>query len=68
MASLASDVLLPLSGVTALSIRVLGHYGARKQTLVAMSEAEFTGLHGLGVQFIDGGLYVKHVAGNYRHG
>ena len=34
--------------------------------LVAMSEAEFTGLYGLGVQFIEGGLYVKHVSGNYR--
>jgi hypothetical protein len=40
--------------------------GRGKQALVAMSESEFTGLYGLGVQFIDGGLYVKHVSGNYR--
>ena len=40
--------------------------GRGTQVLVAMSEAEFTGLYGLGVQFIDGGLYVKHVSGNYR--
>jgi hypothetical protein len=42
--------------------------GRGKQALIAMSEAEFTGLYGLGVQFIDGGLYVKHVSGNYRFG
>ncbi len=40
--------------------------GRGKQVLVGMSESEFTGLYGLGVQFIDGGLYVKHVSGNYR--
>ena len=40
--------------------------GRGKQVLVGMSETEFTGLYGLGVQFIDGGLYVKHVSGNYR--
>ena len=36
--------------------------------LIAMSDASFTGLYGLGVEFIDGGaggLYVKHVSGNY---
>ena len=36
------------------------------QELIAMSNTEFTGLYGLGVQFIDQGLYVKHVSGNYR--
>jgi hypothetical protein len=37
--------------------------------LIAMSNTEFTGLYGLGVGFIDngsGGLFVKHVSGNYR--
>jgi hypothetical protein len=39
------------------------------QALIATSETEFSGLYGLGVEFIDGGkggLYVKHVSGNYR--
>ena len=36
------------------------------QRLVATSNTEFTGLYGLGIEFIDGGLYVKHVSGNYR--
>jgi hypothetical protein len=40
--------------------------GRGRQVLVAMSANEFTGLYGLGLQFIDGGLYVKHVSGNYR--
>jgi hypothetical protein len=43
--------------------------GRGKQVLIAMSQTEFTGLYGLGVEFIvDGarGLYVKHVSGNYR--
>jgi hypothetical protein len=40
--------------------------GRGKQVLIATSETEFTGLYGLGVQIIDGGLYVKHVSGNYR--
>jgi hypothetical protein len=37
--------------------------------LIATSETSFTGLYGLGVEFIDGGaggLFVKHVSGNYR--
>ena len=37
--------------------------------LIATSDAAFTGLYGLGVEFIEGGaggLYVKHVSGNYR--
>ena len=38
-------------------------------TLIATSNTEFAGLYGLGVGFIDGdagGLFVKHVSGNYR--
>jgi len=47
--------------------RLVGDMDGRgKQVLIGMSESEFTGLYGLGVQFIDGGLYVKHVSGNYR--
>jgi hypothetical protein len=37
--------------------------------LIATSATEFSGLYGLGLEFIDsgaGGLYVKHVSGNYR--
>jgi hypothetical protein len=37
--------------------------------LIATSATSFTGLYGLGVEFIQGGaggLYVKHVSGNYR--
>jgi hypothetical protein len=37
--------------------------------LIGTSNTSFTGLYGLGVEFIDGGtggLYVKHVSGNYR--
>jgi hypothetical protein len=50
--------------------RLVGDMDGRgKQPLVAISNTEFTGLYGLGVEFIDGsagGLYVKHVSGNYR--
>ena len=47
--------------------RLMGNIDGRgKQALIATSEIEFTGLYGLGVQFVDGGLYVKHVSGNYR--
>jgi len=37
--------------------------------LIASSDTEFGGLYGLGVEFIEGGaggLFVKHVSGNYR--
>jgi hypothetical protein len=37
--------------------------------LIATSTTSFTGLYGLGIEFIQGGaggLYVKHVSGNYR--
>ncbi|HKE88423.1 MAG TPA: hypothetical protein VKB50_31920 [Vicinamibacterales bacterium] len=43
--------------------------GRGKVTLIATSDTEFTGLYGLGVGFIQGGsggLFVKHVSGNYR--
>ncbi len=47
--------------------RLLGNMDGRgKQELIATTETDFTGLYGLGVQFIDSGLYVKHVSGNYR--
>jgi hypothetical protein len=47
--------------------RLVGNMDGRgPQFLIAMSDTEFTGLYGLGVQFIDGGLFVKHVSGNYR--
>ena len=53
--------------ITVQGGRLVGDMDGRgQQALVAMSQAEFTGLYGLGVQFIDGGLYVKHVSGNYR--
>ena len=37
----------------------------RDSSLFDLLICEFTGLHGLGVQFVDGGLFVKHVSGNY---
>ena len=43
--------------------------GRGEVELIATSNAEFGGLYGLGVEFINGGaggLYVKHVSGNYR--
>src|SRR5437762_840941 len=43
--------------------------GRGKVPLIASSDAAFGGLHGLGVEFIQGGgggLFVKHVSGNYR--
>jgi hypothetical protein len=43
--------------------------GRGKTELIASSETEFSGLYGLGVEFIrsgSGGLFVKHVSGNYR--
>ena len=43
--------------------------GRGKVPLIASSEIAFSGLYGLGVEFIDGGaggLFVKHVSGNYR--
>jgi hypothetical protein len=50
--------------------RLLGNMDGRgKIPLFASSDAAFSGLYGLGVEFIDGGaggLFVKHVSGNYR--
>jgi hypothetical protein len=43
--------------------------GRGKVDLIATSETAFSGLYGLGVEFIPGGvggLFVKHVSGNYR--
>ncbi|HEY1308058.1 MAG TPA: hypothetical protein VGF24_31110 [Vicinamibacterales bacterium] len=43
--------------------------GRGKVTLIATSDTEFSGLYGLGVGFTQGGsggLFVKHVSGNYR--
>jgi hypothetical protein len=43
--------------------------GRGKVPLIASSETAFSGLYGLGVDFIQGnsaGLFVKHVSGNYR--
>ena len=52
---------------------LMGDLDGRGPTpLVALSEIEFTGLNGLGVEFIRDsqgvatGLFVKHVSGNYR--
>jgi hypothetical protein len=43
--------------------------GRGKVPLIATSETTFSGLYGLGVEFIQGGsggLFVKHVSGDYR--
>jgi hypothetical protein len=40
--------------------------GRGKTPLVAQSEATFSGLYGLGVDFRNGELFVKHVSGDYR--
>ena len=43
--------------------------GRGPQQLIAHSNTEFAGLYGLGVEFATdkvGGLFVKHVSGNYR--
>lgn len=42
--------------------------GRGKVPLIASSTTSFAGLYGLGVEFIQGGggLFVKHVSGNYR--
>ena len=34
--------------------------------LIAKSSTLFSGLNGVGVEFFPGGLYVKHVSGDYR--
>ena len=40
--------------------------GRGKTPLVAQSETNFSGLYGLGVDFLKGDLFVKHVSGDYR--
>jgi hypothetical protein len=56
--------------VTVENGKLVGNMDGRgQQVLIGMSDKEFTGLYGLGVEFIDEGkgeLYVKHVSGNYR--
>ena len=56
--------------ITMADGKLVGNMDERgQQALVATSDTEFAGLYGLGVEFIDGGaggLYVKHVSGNYR--
>jgi hypothetical protein len=53
--------------ITVENGRLVGNMDERgKQELIASSDTEFSGLYGLGVQFFDGGLFVKHVSGNYR--
>ena len=56
--------------ITLSNGRLLGDMDGRgKVPLIASSETEFSGLYGLGVEFIQGGsggLFVKHVSGNYR--
>jgi hypothetical protein len=53
--------------ITVANGKLVGNMDGRgQQVLIATSNTEFAGLYGLGVEFIDGGLYVKHVSGNYR--
>jgi hypothetical protein len=56
--------------ITVSNGRLLGDMDGRgKVPLIASSNTEFGGLYGLGVEFIEGGsggLFVKHVSGNYR--
>jgi hypothetical protein len=56
--------------ITLANGRLFGEVDGRgKVPLFAMSATLFSGLNGLGVEFIDGGaggLYVKHVSGDYR--
>jgi hypothetical protein len=56
--------------ITVSDGRLVGNMDGRGNVpLIATSEIAFTGLYGLGVEFIEGGaggLYVKHVSGNYR--
>jgi hypothetical protein len=56
--------------ITLSNGRILANMDGRGQVpLVARSETLFAGLYGLGVEFIQGGsggLFVKHVSGDYR--
>jgi hypothetical protein len=56
--------------LTVANGKLVGNMDGRgEQVLIATSDTEFSGLYGLGVELLDGGkggLYVKHVSGNYR--
>lgn len=53
--------------ITLTDGRLFGETDGRgKVPLYATSDTSFAGLNGLGVEFIQGGLLVKHVSGNYR--
>jgi hypothetical protein len=53
--------------ITVSDGRLVADMDGRGNTpLIAISETEFTGLYGLGVAFIQSGLFVKHVSGDYR--
>ncbi|MBI2149975.1 MAG: hypothetical protein HYU27_05150 [Acidobacteria bacterium] len=55
--------------ITVSDGRLFGNMDGRGNVpLIASSDSEFSGLYGLGVEFIQGGsgLFVKHVSGNYR--
>jgi hypothetical protein len=56
--------------ITVSNGRLFGDMDGRgKVPLIASSEKDFAGLYGLGVEFIQGGsggLFVKHVSGDYR--
>jgi hypothetical protein len=57
-------------GITVVDGKLVANMDGRGDVpLIATSETSFTGLYGLGVEFIEGGaggLFVKHVSGNYR--
>ena len=58
-----------ISGLTVDGKLVANMDGRGDVPLIGTSETSFTGLYGLGVEFIEGGaggLFVKHVSGNYR--
>ena len=55
--------------ITVSNGRLFGDMDGRgKVPLIGSSDTSFSGLYGLGVEFIEGGsgLFVKHVSGNYR--
>ena len=56
--------------ITLSNGRLLANMDGRGNVaLIATSETAFSGLNGLGVEFVQnggGGLFVKHVSGNYR--
>jgi hypothetical protein len=53
--------------VRLLNGRLYADMDGRGETpLFASTDTEFSGLYGLGVEFIPAGLFVKHVSGNYR--